>query len=211
MSQHVTRLQILAVGTAVLGACVAPMTFDPPTVPAPDHAMPEWREDDRSIVPKPRRPLSADEKLASEAVLRYRACPNGPTVGQFIDGSLFGGRLGVVHFRSGSAVRVSDQDAARYLVDVVIETHDAGYYGRPFRTEDAIGFAYHSQTGRVEGRDFGGHSYMESLRWECARETSPWRRGPPEDRSPVDGDGSGMSPPGTLPADLVNSGQAPER
>jgi hypothetical protein len=145
----------------------------------PHGIAPEWREDGLLFAPEPRRPLSPGEKRLSEAVLGYRACPNGPSLEQFIDGSLFGGRLGVVHFRSGSAVTVSDQDPPTHLVDILIETHDAGYYGSPSRSEQAIGFVYDSQTGLVEGRDSGARSYLEGLRWECVRETSPWRRGPP--------------------------------
>lgn len=133
------------------------------------------------FAPKPRRTLSPDEKCASQAVLAYRACPDGPTIEQLVDGSMIGGRLGVVHFRSGSTVTMSNQDAAEYLVDVIIETHDAGYAdGRPRRFENPIGFTYDARTGRVAGRDTSGHAFMESARWECVRDASPWRRGPPQ-------------------------------
>jgi hypothetical protein len=140
----------------------------------------ESRADNLLIVPRPLPPLTEDEEQASQAVLDYRACPSGPSLAQLIDGAMFGGPVGVIHFRSGSRVRQAGGAEARYLVDVVTETHNRGFYGRPSQTEHPIGFSYDATTGQVTGRDDGGKRYLESARWECVREQSPWRRGPPE-------------------------------
>jgi hypothetical protein len=136
------------------------------------------------IVPRPLPPLSADQEQANQAVLAYRACPSGPSIEQLVDGSLFGGPAGTMFLRSGSRVSQAGGAGSGYVVDVVIEHHAHDIvWGHDSYHEHRFGFIYDRDTGQVTGRDQGGRRYLESARWECVREVSPWRRGPPE---PVD-------------------------
>jgi hypothetical protein len=147
-----------------------------------DHGiLDEWPAETYLLVPRALPPLSTDEKRASEAVLSYRACPDGPSIAQLIDAALSHGRIGTIHARSGTIV--AESAPGLYQVDIVTETLDSGRYGSPSRSEHRIAFTYDARTSRVTGRDAGGVRYLESVRWECVREISPWRRGPPQ---PVD-------------------------
>jgi hypothetical protein len=144
----------------------------------------ESQADDFLIVPRPLPTLFAEQDEANQAVLGYRACPSGPTIQRLVDSSLFGGPIGTVHLRAGSRVSQRTQDSSEYQVDIVLEHHYADpSTGRRDFHEHIIGFAYNRETDLVIGRDQSGGRYLESARWECVREQSPFRRGPPE---PVD-------------------------
>ncbi len=133
-----------------------------------------------TLTPQQLPPLTPDEAAANAAVLEFRACPAGPSLGELIDAALLFGRVGMIHGRAGSRVRQSATDPAIYAVDVVTETLTSGVFGPPSRSESTIGFSYNTRTGKVTGRDTSGRNYLASARWECARELSPWRRGPPQ-------------------------------
>lgn len=152
------------------------------------HQMPlESQAELVDIVPQPLPPLTADQERANQAVLGYRACPSGPTIEQLIDSSLFGGPIGTVHLRSGSRVTQAAGAIPSWVVEIVLEHHySSGIAGRRSSHEHVITFIYDGNTGQVLGRDEGGVRYLESARWECVREQSPYRRGPPEpvDQSP---------------------------
>jgi hypothetical protein len=144
------------------------------------------------IVPHPLPPLTPEQEQANQAVLGYRACPSGPTIERLIDGSLFGGPVGTVHLRSGSrvshAAEARAKDAgSRYVVEVVLEHQYRGGIGGRSSHEHTIGFVFDERTGQVTGRDESGMRYLESARWECVREQSPYRRGPPEPVDPSPG------------------------
>ena len=76
-------------------------------------------------------------------------------------------------------------DASSYAVDVITETLASNVIGPPSRTESSLGFSYDARTGKVTGRDTSGRNFLAAARWECTREISLYRRGPPQ---PVDGD-----------------------
>jgi hypothetical protein len=71
-------------------------------------------------------------------------------------------------------------------VEIVLEHHHRGLAGGRSFHEHIIAFVYDGGTSQVNGHDESGKRYLESARWECVREISPYRQGPPEpvDQSP---------------------------